>query len=234
MRNLLSAAAVIVALAAGAAFAKDGQAPFLPTDAIDLAAILPPPPTQDGAITKAEIAEIHRAGSAATPSEKDDAVADTKEEVFLFANIMGPMFTPDRLPLATKLFQLVGETEGEFVGPAKKAFGRPRPPLADPTIIPCEKLRPSGAYPSGHATFGYLEAIVLTQIVPEKREAIFQRAAEFGQHRVVCGVHYPSDIEAGKVSAFAIGAALLKNSSFQEQLTPARAEVRRVLGLSAQ
>jgi acid phosphatase (class A) len=234
MKNLLRATALIALLISGTAFAKEGEAPFLSPDAVDLAAILPPPPAQDGPVTQAEITEIHRAASTASPAEKDQAAVDAKEEVFLFTNVMGPNFTPDRLPLAVKFFAAVGDTEGEFVGPAKKIFGRPRPPLADPTIGTCETLKPSGAYPSGHSTFGYLQAIVLAQMVPEKRAAIFQRAAEFGQHRVVCGVHYPSDVEAGKLSAFAISAALLKNAAFQEQFAPAKAELRKVLGLAAQ
>jgi len=232
MKNLLRAGTLVALLLSGGAFAKDGEAPFLPPDAVDLAAMLPPPPAQDGPVTKAEIAEIHRAASAASPAETEQATADSKEEVFLFAAIMGPNFTPEQLPLTTKFFAAVGDTEGEFVGPAKKSFGRPRPPLADPTITTCEKLKPSGAYPSGHSTFGYLQAIVLAQMVPEKREAIFRRAAEFGQHRVVCGVHYPSDVEAGKLSAFAIGAALLKNAAFQQQFAPAKAELRKALGLA--
>jgi acid phosphatase (class A) len=234
MKNLLRASALIALFISGAVFAKEGEAPFLPPDAVDLAAILPPPPAQDGPVTKAEIAEIHRAASAASPADKEQATADMKEEVFLFADVMGPNFTPDRLPLAAKFFASVGDTEGEFVGPAHKNFGRPRPPLADPTIATCETLKPSGAYPSGHSTFGYLQAIVLAQMVPEKRAAIFQRAAEFGQHRVVCGVHYPSDVEAGKLSAFAISAALLKNAAFQERFAPAKAELRMALGLAAQ
>jgi acid phosphatase (class A) len=217
MKNLLRATALIALLISGTAFAKEGEAPFLSPDAVDLAAILPPPPAQDGPVTQAEITEIHRAASTASPAEKDQAAVDAKEEVFLFTNVMGPNFTPDRLPLAVKFFAAVGDTEGEFVGPAKKIFGRPRPPLADPTI-----------------GTGYLQAIVLAQMVPEKRAAIFQRAAEFGQHRVVCGVHYPSDVEAGKLSAFAISAALLKNAAFQEQFAPAKAELRKVLGLAAQ
>jgi acid phosphatase (class A) len=234
MKNLLRASALIALLVSGAVFAKEGETPFLPPDAVDLAAILPPPPAQDGPVTKAEIADIHRAASTASPAEKEQATADAKEEVFLVADVMGPNFTPDRLPLSARFFAAVGDTEGEFVGPAKKTFGRPRPPLADPTIATCEPLKPSGAYPSGHSTFGYLQAIVLAQMVPEKRAAIFQRAAAFGEHRVVCGVHYPSDVEAGKLSAFAISTALLKNGAFQAQFAPAKAELRKALGLAAQ
>jgi acid phosphatase (class A) len=234
MKTLICTGAVALFLIAGGALAKEGDAPFLPPDALDLAAILPPPPAQDGPLTSAELAEVHRAISTASPAEKEQATADTKEDIFQFANMFGPNFTPEQIPLTAKLLRLVGETEGEFVDPAKRMFARPRPPLADPTITTCEKLKPSGSYPSGHATFGYLEAIVLSQMVPEKREALFQRAADYAQHRVVCGMHYASDLEAGKLSGFVIGAALLKNATFQDGFKPARAELRKALGLPAE
>ena len=234
MKHRLFAGALISLLFCGTAFAKEGDAPFLPPDVIDLAAMLPPPPPQDSPLAKAELAEVHRAIAAASATEMAQATGDTKEEIFQFANFLGPNFTPDRLPLATTFFAAVGSTEGEFVDPAKKLIGRPRPPVIDPSIGTCEKLKPSAAYPSGHGTFGYLEAIVLAQMVPEKRDAIFARAAEYGQSRIRCGMHYPSDIEAGKISAYVIATALLRNATFQAQFAPAKAELRKAIGLTAQ
>ncbi len=232
MRVSICAAAVGITLAALPAWADHNKAPFLQADAIDLVALLPAPPAPDSSVTKAEIAEIHHAQADATASEKMQAVADSREDVSLFANILGPNFTAAKLPVATEFFASVGETEGEFVNPAKKIFGRPRPPLADASITPCEKLKASAAYPSGHATFAYLQAIVLVQMIPEKRDAIFARAAEFAHNRIVCGVHYASDVEAGKVSAFTIGAMLLREPAFQAEFAPAKAELRAVMGLA--
>ena len=153
--------------------------------------------------------------------------------MILFATVLGPDFSAEKLPVAAKFFQAVGDAEAEFVGPAKKVFGRPRPPLADPTITPCEKLKGSAAYPSGHATYAYLQAAVLVQMIPEKRDIIFGRAAQFAHNRVVCGVHYASDLEAGKISGITIGAMLHNSPAFKAEFEPAKAEVRKALGLPA-
>ena len=56
------------------------------------------------------------------------------------------------------------------------------------------------SYPSGHAMDSYLTAILLAQMVPEKRSALFERAASNAQSRVIAGVHYPSDLEGGKLA----------------------------------
>jgi len=72
---------------------------------------------------------------------------------------------------------------------AKKYFHRPRPYdsirqfdlSAEPTVT----LR-NYAYPSGHGTAGYLEALVLTMMVPEKRDAILARADDYAHSRLVC------------------------------------------------
>jgi acid phosphatase (class A) len=234
MRVSICAVAVGITLAAAPAWADHAKAPFLPADAIDLAALLPSPPAPDSSATKAEITEVHRVQADATAGEKAQAVADSHEDVFLFANILGPNFTAAKLPVATEFFASVGKTEGEFVNPAKKIFGRPRPPLTDASITPCEKLKASAGYPSGHATFAYLQAIVLAQMIPERRDAIFARAAEFAHNRIVCGVHYASDVDAGKISAFTIGAMLLREPAFQAQFAPAKAELRAVMGLAGE
>ena len=85
-------------------------------------------------------------------------------------------------------------------------------------------------YPSGHSTTGYLEALVLVMIVPEKRDAIMARADDYAHSRVVCGVHYPTDVAASKYVAYAIMGIMMNNSQFRKELEAARAETRRALG----
>jgi acid phosphatase (class A) len=234
MSKFLFTAAAIVFLSCAPAQAADKPENFLPPDALDLTAILPPPPANDSPVTRAELAEIHRVQAGASAAQNAQAKADTQEDAYVFASVLGANFTAGKLPAAAPFLEHVREAEKEFVDPAKKALGRPRPPLVDSTIATCETLRPSGAYPSGHATTGYLFAVVLAQIVPEKREQIFSRAAEYANNRVLCGVHYPSDVEAGKISGSLIGAMLLQNPAFKAELGPAKAEIRRVLGLPSQ
>ena len=227
----LAVAFLILLLAAKVAVAAGTPPPFLPKDALDLSVLLAPP---DSATTKDELALIRKTQATATEAEKKLAVADSVEDVFVFgASVFGPNFTAANLPAAAAFYAKLHETEGEFVGPAKKTWARPRPPLADPSIVSCTKLGKSGAYPSGHATSGYLWGIVLAQMVPEKSAAIFARAAEFGHSRIVCGVHYPTDIEAGRISATAIAATLMSNPVFKSEFGSARAEIRKALGLPA-
>jgi acid phosphatase (class A) len=232
MSSLFRAALCVALLAAGPAPAQDARPHFLPPDAIDIAALLPPPPATDSSITKAELAEVLRLQTAATPAEKAQAVSDAKESVFFFADVLGPNFTADKLPITLTFLQSVQKAEGEFVNPAKKIFGRPRPPLVDPAIKSCEtSMSASPSYPSGHATFGWLEGIVLARMVPEKSAEIFARAAMFAHNRLVCGVHYPSDIEAGRISGTVIAAMLMDNPTFRAEFPPARDELRKALDL---
>jgi acid phosphatase (class A) len=69
-------------------------------------------------------------------------------------------------------------------------------------------------------------------MVPEKSPQIFARGREYGENRVVAGVHFPSDIEGGRLSATAIAAALMENEQFKNDLNEAKAELRGVLGLA--
>jgi acid phosphatase (class A) len=50
---------------------------------------------------------------------------------------------------------------------------------------------------------------------------------------VIAGVHYPTDIEAGRISAAVIDNAFLHDSHFKSDFDSARTEIRRVLKLDA-
>jgi acid phosphatase (class A) len=68
-------------------------------------------------------------------------------------------------------------------------------------------------------------------MVPEKAHAIFERAAVYGRNRVIAGVHFPTDVEAGKTSAAAIANALVQQPLFMRDFERAKKEVRQTLGL---
>ena len=86
----------------------------------------------------------------------------------------------------------------------------------------------------GHATRGYLAAIILSNMLPEKSESLFARGREYGQNRVLAGVHFPSDIEAGRLAATAMVGAFMQNEKFMKDFAEAKAELRSVLGLPTQ
>ncbi len=57
------------------------------------------------------------------------------------------------------------------------------------------------------------------------------RADDFAFHRVVAGVHYPSDVEAGEHAGTALAAFLLASPTFQPDYAEARQELRAALKL---
>jgi acid phosphatase (class A) len=76
-----------------------------------------------------------------------------------------------------------------------------------------------------------LYAQILVRMLPEERARIFGRAAQYAKDRVICGVHYESDIEAGKRAGAIEAQAMLKSSAFQRDFDAARAEIRAALSL---
>jgi acid phosphatase (class A) len=77
---------------------------------------------------------------------------------------------------------------------------------------------------------GNLIAILLADIVPEKKAQIFERGWVFAEHRALGGVHYPSDLQAGRISAALIAQRLYQNPEFRKELDSSRVEIRKVLG----
>jgi len=232
MKKIISLLAALCLMGASVALAEEAK-PFADNKEIDLLTILPPPPANDSVQTKAELAEILTFQVTRTPEMAARADADATENVWRFADVMGPSFTKEKLPKFAAFFDRVTETEGAVVDPAKDVFNRPRPHQLSDLVKPAVKMSNSGAWPSGHSTVGVLMGIVLSNMVPEKRAEIMARAWEFGANRVVAGMHFPSDIEAGRIAGTAIAVELPRHDDFQAEFEAARKEIRAALGLGA-
>jgi len=136
------------------------------------------------------------------------------------------------LPLTALLSDHVRGNEGVMVNPAKKYFHRPRPYDFDPALKPVCKTTPNPAdysFPSGHAAAGYLHAMVLAMMLPEKRDAILARADDYAYSRLICGVHYPTDLAASKSVAYAMIGIIANDPVFRKEFEAAKAETRRAL-----
>jgi acid phosphatase (class A) len=204
---------------------------YIEPSQVDLAEVLPPPPRAGSVRGKADLQAVLDAERHRDKHLIAVALADRDESVFRFADVMGPGFNTRNLPFATVFFRRLAADAEEAEGAAKAHFDRPRPFAVDREIQPLVPKPSSPSYPSGHATFAYVNAIVLSEMVPEKTDAIFSRATDYAYHRVVEGVHYPTDIEAGMISASVIANVLLHQPGFLTDLARARAEVRHAIGL---
>ncbi len=216
---------------AAPAFPGDGY--FIKSVQVDLLKLLPPPPADDSTQTRTEITELVQIEKSRTPMEKEAAMADNNLSVFqLASSVLGPKFKEENFPLAAKFFEHVREDGRSVYGVAKDEWRRTRPFVASIDVKSCFGGMPmSGSYPSGHSTLGNLQAIVLSNMVPEKKAQIFERAAQYTRNRMVCGVHYRSDIEAGRIAATVIAAFEMQNPEFMKEFDGAKQEVRRALDL---
>ena len=197
--------------------------------------ILQSPPAADSAVTQAELAELHRIQASRTDADAAQAKADDAEEsLFIYKTVLGEKFNEAALPLTTAFGKRVKNDEGANATPAKQASQRVRPYNLDKSLKPvCKTKTIDDSYPSGHATAGYLAALTLVDMVPEQRDAILARADSYARNRLVCGVHYPSDIAASKLLAYTTHAVMLTNPLYQSELAAARVELRRQLQLPA-
>lgn len=237
MIDRLTRRALAALLVAGAvslaqpAFARQAQ-PYLAPTALDLVVLLPSPPAPDSALTQAEIAELEALRSLVSPARRQQAIADEQRDYQRFvATTSLAAADPAKLPLTVALVARLLDTTDQAIAPAKAFFNRPRPPIEDPAFTALAPLPKSQAYPSGHATFATATAILLSDLVPEKRAELMARATDFSESRLILGVHHPSDIGAGYSCGALVATRLLADPAYRSDAAAARAELRAALGL---
>lgn len=115
---------------------------------------------------------------------------------------------------------------------AKRKYWRERPYLInkEPTCVPeYEKhMKNSSSYPSGHTIAGWAWALVLTEIVPDRADAILERGRAYGESRIVCNVHWYSDVIEGFLLGSALTAKLHALFEFRSDLDAARTEISNI------
>jgi acid phosphatase (class A) len=208
--------------------AGETKSNYLASGQPDPIALLAPPPVAGSAEDAADLETTFRAYSAATPAERAQGIDEIKLTLFHFAPVIGPWFTPGKFPKTEALFKRV-ETETKAVtNLAKKHWQRIRPYHADPARFPDaieHEERTDYSYPSGHSTRATVFALLLAELFPDKREALLALSRNIGWHRVLGGVHYPTDIYAGRVLGQAVVREFLANPVFQHDLAEAKAEL---------
>jgi len=206
------------------------QAYLTPETTPDGLRVLPPLPAPRGPVAAAD-----RAVFAATRRLKGSArwavaTQDVTSEAFdHFACALGATLTPATAPALARLLDLAG-TAG-VVDPVKHYYHAARPYLSTKAPI-CQArtaaLAANGDYPSGHAAGGWMEALILAELAPDRATAILARGRAFGESRVVCGSHSLSAVQAGWLAGAATTAALHGSAAFRADLEAARGELARV------
>jgi acid phosphatase (class A) len=200
---------------------------------LDLGRLLPPAPANDSAITRSEIELMLKIQAERTPAQAERAKGDATATIYRFADAIGnpEAFTAAKVPKLDALVRKVTYEEGAVVQAGKRSFDRPRPFLLEPRIVPLVDKPANASYPSGHTMWARTMGLLLADMLPEHREKILARADEYAYNRVVAGVHYPTDVESGKLAATALTAFLMAAPSFQKDFAEAKKELREALKL---
>jgi acid phosphatase (class A) len=198
----------------------------------DYRVFLPPPPAVGSARGNADVAIFRETRALANTARWKLAVNDDRigQDALLggFSCAAAVDLAGADVPATRRVITRAGADLFPLVSTSKDAFQRPRPFLNEPgpiCITPSESLARQGSYPSGHAASAWLYALLLAEIDSEHADAIIERGRAFGESRVVCGVHYLSDIEAGRLVSTAVVAALHGKPEFEADVDAARAEI---------
>lgn len=97
----------------------------------------------------------------------------------------------------------------------KNRLRRPRPFSSHPDLQPCLPLETGYSFPSGHASWYAAAAWLLSDLLPERRERILAIGSYGGANRVMCGVHYPSDVLAAQRFARGVAAQITSSPQWQ-------------------
>jgi acid phosphatase (class A) len=220
----------------GAAREATNATPKAPADkyitagSIDLRTLLPDPPADNSDATKSEIEELLKIQESRTPLQVERAKSEDPLVVYAFATVLGTNFAPARLPVTDRFLKRVGAEVSAVSSGAKTLWKRTRPYKVDKRLKPVGREAASKSYPSGHTTRAFAWAVVLGELFPGKKAELLERAKEIGYDRMIAGVHYRSDVEAGTKLGKAIGEKLLESDALQKDLAAARREVEQAPG----
>ena len=228
MRRAQVLVALGLAISVSSAAPADQDAAYLPPQLVPNGVeILPPPPRQGSAADRADLLIFEHTRKLKGSSRWRIAAEDTvNAPLDRYSCAMNMVLTPKTAPALARLLDKVGT--GEIVNPVKDYYHFPRPYLRKAGPI-CELRTPhldhNGDYPSGHAANGWLEALILANLLPDRATQILTRGRQYGESRVVCGVHSASAVQGGWLAGSAMFAALNGSKTFRDDMSRAQTEL---------
>jgi acid phosphatase (class A) len=230
---------------------------------VDTTDLLAPPPAEGSEAARRDLSAVLEAQRIARARHlTDHAIADATTSCARFDDVLGAELASSHTASVLAFLNRAAQEGAAMTGPPKKYWHRRRPYAVDPRVQRLADISPNAplaatvrsacgpnaqlpsrdlaaralaqvSYPSGHATFGTVCAILLADMVPEKRRELFARGQDYGHSRLVVGAHFPSDIEAGRIVGTVAVALMRESAQFQHDFADASAQLRVALGLPA-
>ncbi len=199
----------------------------------DSLALSPPPPAPGSAWAQLDEAVAREAiamrGSARFQQAHVDADLSFPAGADQFSCALGVAVSVEHTPALYHLLERSRIDASTATKAAKNHYQRPRPFMVnnEPTCTPEDEegLRGNGSYPSGHTSIGWTWALILAEVDPEHATALLERGRNYGHSRLVCNVHWYSDVKQGQFMGAATVASLHDNPEFLADMAKARREL---------
>lgn len=200
---------------------------------LDSTAFVLPSPPEDSALQALDTAWADRMQTLRGTSRYETATLDADLHfpmpAGVFSCALGIEISEESTP---SLYMLLWRTMTDIgLAPyaAKNFYGRERPFMVREESV-CtpgdeEALRSDPSYPSGHTAIGWGWALILTELAPERAEALLARGRAFGESRNVCNAHWYSDVVAGRMTGAAAVARLHSEPEFLSALAAAKEDI---------
>lgn len=196
--------------------------------------LLPPPPAAKSTALAHDEAMSKVAFGLKGKPRWTQAIADASMEMpSLTASFSCALGTPINATDTPHLYRLIARIlmdAAAINSGVKEHYKRERPfmvhkeePCADKDLLLAD-----GSYPSGHTTFGMAVALVLSELAPERTEALVQRGRAFGESRMVCNAHWQSDVVQGRYTGGVLAARLHTSAAFRADHEMARRDIAAV------
>lgn len=233
------AALILVAACAFAAPAVARQA--VPASYLDHAAIqaladaVPPAPVAGSPQDQADVAASDRLRALENTDRWMLATrhAELRPTLALahFDCALGFRVTAEDSPRLVSILERVLHDANEAAELAKARAFRPRPVGADPERPACQVVsapgRASPSYPSGSATVGSAYGEVIAALDPAHAAEATRIGHEIGVSRMVCAMHYPSDVAEGEKLGVAAFQRIAATPAFEADAVVASEEIAR-------
>ena len=191
--------------------------------------VSPPPPDVALAAADRQVFRETRAlqGSPRWKQAANDTDQSAPALLKAFSCASGLNLTAKRAPHLAALLDTAGTDGSHIASRAKSKFRRARPYLLDrgATCRTTQGLGDFHDYPSGHSSRGWTWALVLAELLPDRREQLLSRANAYAESRVICGFHSPTGAKAGRSVATLTVDSLMRNPSFRADMRQAAREL---------
>lgn len=210
---------------------------YLPTEMLPNSLELIPPPPAEGSTSLTLDEDVSQSSLALRGTPRWDLATEDADLMFpraagTFSCALNAPITEQDTPHLYLLLRRTLADAGLSTYTAKNNYKRTRPFVVnkEPTCTPDEEthLMKDGSYPSGHTAIGWAWALILSEVAPEQTDAILARGRAFGQSRVICNVHWQSDVIEGRFVGAAAVARLHTDPVFRAAIEAAKAELEAV------